>query len=94
MAGAWVLRLRLRRSVLGTGLGLAVWRQYEGLGIGVPRTREWITRSEAPWELVWAHMRSKVLLLGKTGGGEVDFHRNIFLSACVDSWRARLWAPR
>ena len=28
----WVLRLRLQKSLAGRGLGLAVWRQPEGLG--------------------------------------------------------------
>ena len=37
----WVLRLRLRRSVLGRGLGLVVWRQPKGL------------RSRALWEGEW-----------------------------------------
>ena len=36
LSGGWVLRLRLQRSVLGTGLVLAVWRQPEGLGSSVP----------------------------------------------------------
>ena len=31
---------RLWRSVLGRGLGLAVWRQPEGLGNGAPKLRE------------------------------------------------------
>ena len=58
-----------------------MWRQYEGLGSGMPRAGEWIARAEGTWELVWAHLRSKVPLLGKAGGGEADIHRNIFLCA-------------
>ena len=35
LGGGWVLRLRLWRSVPGSGLGLMVWIQPEGLGSGV-----------------------------------------------------------
>ena len=34
--GGWALRLRLQRSLLGRGLGLAVWRQPKDLGSSVP----------------------------------------------------------
>ena len=36
LGGDWALRFRLRRSVLGRGLGLAVWEQPKGLRNGVP----------------------------------------------------------
>ena len=34
--GAWVLRLKLQRSVPGRGLRLVLWRQPEGLRSAVP----------------------------------------------------------
>ena len=34
LTGGWVLRLRLWRSVLRSGLGLVVWRKPKGLGSG------------------------------------------------------------
>jgi len=43
--GGWALGLRLQRSVAGRGLGLAVWRQPEGLGSGVPYAGEWNARA-------------------------------------------------
>ena len=36
----WALRLRLQISVPRRGVGLAVWRQPEGLGIHVPGAAE------------------------------------------------------
>ena len=36
LGGGWALRLSLQKSVLGKGLGMAVWRQTEGPGSGVP----------------------------------------------------------
>ena len=36
LGGGWALRPRLQRSVPGRGLGLAVWRQPEGLENSVP----------------------------------------------------------
>ena len=38
--GAWVLRLRLWRSVLRRGLGLAMWGQHEGLRSSAPQAGE------------------------------------------------------
>ena len=38
--GGWALRLRFWRSVLGKGLGLAVWREPEGLGSRVLQSRK------------------------------------------------------
>lgn len=37
--GGWALRLRLQKLVLVRGLGLALWRQPEGLGSIEPRAR-------------------------------------------------------
>ena len=42
----WVLRLRLWRSVPGKGLGLAVWREPEGLGGSTAQAGEWRTTAE------------------------------------------------
>ena len=41
-------------SVPGRGLGLAVWRQSEGLGSGVPRDGERNATAEGTQEEVWA----------------------------------------
>ena len=38
----------------GRGLGLAVWRQSEGLGSGVPQAGEWNTTAKGSREEVWA----------------------------------------
>ena len=46
----WTLRLKLRRSVPGRGLELAVWRQPEGLGSSLPRAGEWGTTAERTQE--------------------------------------------
>ena len=43
--GNWVLRSRLQKPVLGRGLGLAEWRQPEGLGSRVPQSRKLGRRS-------------------------------------------------
>ena len=59
------------RSVLGRGLGLAVWRQLEGIRSGAPRAREWSATAKRTWEEVWAHRSSKVPLLGKTRRGRM-----------------------
>ena len=55
----WAVRFRLWRSVLGRGLGLAVWRQPEGLvchGLGsrVPQSRD-DERRPGPTEEVRGH---------------------------------------
>ena len=87
-----MLRLRLCRSVLGRGLGLAVWRQSEGLGSGAARDGK---QSAVVWgnlEEVWAHRRSKPPLLGRARGRGVDHHRNVFLCTHIDSQRAGLEA--
>ena len=83
----WALRLRLQRSVPGRGLGLAVWRQPEGLGSSVPWTREQNAISKGtqeesgPVEEVRCHCWE-----GR------DHYRNIFPRAHADSQRARcLW---
>ena len=52
----------LWRLVTGKGLGLAVWRQPEGV-------REWCATAEEAWEEVWACRRSKVPLLGRAREG-------------------------
>ena len=66
-----MLRLRLQRSVLGRGLGLAMWRQPEGLGSSVPWAGKQGTINKGTWEEVWSHRRSKAPLLGRVrvGGG-------------------------
>ena len=63
----WVLRLRLQRSVPGRGLGLAVWRQPEGLGSSVPWTGVQNAISKGTQEEVWARRRGKMPLLGREG---------------------------
>ena len=62
--GGWTLRLKLWRSAPGRGLGLAVWKQPEGLGSSVPWAGEWKTTAEGTQEEVLAHQRSKAPLLG------------------------------
>ena len=74
----WVLRLRIQRSVPGRGLGLAVYRQPEVLGNGVP----WAGRRYL--EEVWAHRRSKGSLLGMARE-EPDHHMNL----PIHSWTLR-----
>ena len=61
---AWVLRLRLQRSVWGRGLGLAVYKQPEGLGV---LHNSWGTEhhSKGAREKSWAHRTSKASLLGR-----------------------------
>ena len=65
-----MLRLRLRLSVPGRGLGVAVWRQPEGLGSMAPHAGEQSVIAEGTQEKFWAYRRSKVLLLGRVRGGE------------------------
>ena len=48
--GSWALRLPTRRSVLGRGPGVAVWRQCEGLRSRAPRAGELSTRAEGQGE--------------------------------------------
>ena len=89
---AWVLRLRLWKSIPGRVLGLAVWGQTEGLRIGVLQTGEWNARAEGTREEVWAHRRSKVPLLGRVRGGGADCHRNLPMQAHMDTERVgHLW---
>ena len=40
----WALRLRLQRSVLGRGLGLAVWREPKGLRNSALQVGEWYAK--------------------------------------------------
>lgn len=88
----WELRLRLQRSVQGRGLRLAVWRQSEGLGSGVPQAGEPSTIAKGTQEEVWPHRRGKAPLLGRARGGGVDCHRNLFPSKHADSERVgHLW---
>ena len=94
-----MLRLRFQRKVPGRGLGLAVWREPEGLGSGVPQTGEQNATAKGSWEEVWAHRRSKAPLLGRTRGGGADHHRNLFPCTCAGSQRVgclwyRLWVVR
>lgn len=89
---SWALRLRIQRSVLGRGLGLAVWRQLEQLGSSVPWAREPSTIAEGSWEEVWDHRSSKAPLLGRVTGGKADHHRNIIPCTLAGSQRAAcLW---
>ena len=60
----WVLRLRLQRSVSRRELGLAVWKQPEGLESSTPRAGEQSTPAEGTRE-VWSHRKSKEPLLGR-----------------------------
>ena len=73
---AWVLRLRLWRSGMGSGLVLTVWGQPWGLRSDVPWAGEWNAMAEGNWEKVWACRRSKVPLLCKVRGG-ANCHRNL-----------------
>ena len=43
----------------------------------MPLAGEWNTMAEGTQEKVWAHRRSKVLLLGRARGGGADCHRNL-----------------
>ena len=58
----WALRLRLQRSVLGRGLGLAVWRQPEGLGSRVPWAGEKNAIAKGTQEEAWAYRTSKAIV--------------------------------
>ena len=60
--GDWALRFRLRGSVSGRKLGLAVWRQHEGQRMSVPWAGEWSTTDEGAQKEAWACRRSKVPL--------------------------------
>ena len=75
---------------MGRGLGLAVWRQSEGLRSGAPRAGEQNITAEGNQEEIWAHSRSKASLLGRVREGGVDHHWNIFLCTCMDSCRVGL----
>ena len=63
------MRLMLQRSVSGGGLGLAVWRQTEGLVSGVPPAGDQNITGEGTQEEVWVHKRSKAPLLGRVKWG-------------------------
>ena len=83
----WTLRLSLWRSVPGKELGLAVWRQPEGLGSSAPPPGEWSATAEGTQEeKAWACGRSKLPLFGRARGGGADCHRNIFLCTRAGSW--------
>ena len=65
----------------------------------MPWAGEQNDRAEGTWEEIWPHRRSKVPLLVRARGGQVDHHRTIFPYACMGSWRAgclwcRLWVVR
>ena len=86
--------LSLQRSVIGRGLGLAMWRQPEGLGSGAPWPGEPSATAEGNQE-IWACRKSKVPLWGRVRRGRVDHHMNIFLCTHVDYQRAlNIGAPR
>ena len=73
LGGGWALRLRLQRSVPGSGLGLVVWNQPKGQGSsvllversGTLRAGEWKAMAEGTQEKVWTHRRDKAPLLGR-----------------------------
>ena len=79
-----MLRLRLWRSVLEKRLGLAVWKQPEGLGSDLPRAREQSTTAKGTQEEVWARGRSEAPLLGRARGRGTDRHKNVFQFILVD----------
>ena len=88
----WALRLRLRRSFLGRGLGLAGWRQPEGLGRCAPWAGKQNATAKGTLEEIWSHRRSKVPLLWRARGGGADHHRNLFPCTHTGSQRAgHLW---
>ena len=68
LEGGWALRLGLWRSVPGKGLGLAVWRQPEGLGSLVPQAGERNATAEGTLKEVWACRRSKTIGKGRRRG--------------------------
>ena len=77
------MKLRLQRSILGRGLGLAVWRELKGLRSGVPQPREQ-GRQPGPTGEARQHC---------CGGQEEewwDFHKICF-SEHTDYW---MWALR
>ena len=75
----WALRLRLQRSVPGKGLGLAVWRQPEGLRSSVPWAGEHSTIAKGAQEEASAHRRAKVPFGGGARGGGEGPPKSIFL---------------
>ena len=71
---------------------MAVWRQPEGLGSGVPWDGEQNTTAKGTWEEIWAHRRSESPLLGRARGGGADCHRNLLPCTCAGSERrGHLW---
>ena len=87
----WGLRLRLQRSLPGRGIRLAVWRQPEGLGSGVPQAGEQSAIAEGTQDKVWAYRRNKVPLLGRVRGRGVDHHRNLFHVHADSQMVGHLW---
>ena len=86
-----MLRLRLQRPVPGRGLGLAVWRQPEGLGNCVPWAREWSATAEGAQKEAWVPIFGRVKRVW-------DHQRSICLCGGVGSWAAGcllhgLWKP-
>ena len=81
----WELRLRIWKSVLWRGLGLAVWRQPEGLRRCVLWAGKQSATVEGNQEEAWDLRRGRAPLLKRVRGRGVDCHTNIFLCACVDS---------
>ena len=72
LGGDWELRLRLQKSVTGSRLKLAVWRQPEsreqcaaGEGSAMLRDGEGKATVEGTQEKVWTHRRDKAPLLGR-----------------------------
>ena len=74
---------RLWQSVPRRGLGLAVWRQPEGLESSTPQAGVRSTTAEGLWKDAWASRRSKVPLMGrerKRGGTAIA------ISFSVHAW--------
>ena len=90
--GVWALRLRIQRLILRRGLGLAVWRQSEGLSSSVPQVGD---QCAAGWGMEHYdrgnHRRSKAPLLGRVRGGKVYCHRNLPVHARALKVGGRLW---
>ena len=57
---------------------MAVWRQPEGLGSGVPLAEEQNATAEETLEEVWAHRRGKAPLFERVRGGGAEHDINLF----------------
>ena len=86
----WALRLRLQRSVLGRGLGLALWGQPEGLRSSTHRERR-----GTPWQ---GEPRRRSRPAGEArchfGGGQEDEGQTATGNSLHQSVHRHLWALR